>query len=208
MTISIDDTWKHQGCAMYYKDPKRWVCLDCDYDTKSPYGASCHAADHGFTLPNHRKDKSVKTEVPLQLVKKQTTEEYTEQLEPEILKKEEKFNSHTLWPLYKNVQKLRFSPKIEPESDVSREMRYKLEMAKSIQALQMTSTVTPEYLEELKIKYGLKEKPQLESNNNDWMMFMVLQNMHTKPELSFTDMFWNALEKATFQKIKEDILAE
>lgn len=206
MTISIDDTWKHQEGAMYYKDPKRWVCLDCDYDTKSPYGASCHAADHGFKLPSHRKDKPVKIEVPLQLVKKQTTDEYTKQ--SKITKKEEKFNSHTLWSSRQNVQKPRFSPKIEPESDISREMRYKLEMAKGIQALQMTGVYPPEELDKLKIKYGLKEKPQPESNNNDWMVFMALQNIQTPPEPSFTDMCWSALEKAMLEKIKKDSLTE
>ena len=207
MTINIDDTWEYQVGSMYYKHTqRRWVCLDCDYDTKSPYGAGCHATSHGITLPNRRKNKHVKIQVQLHTVKKQTTDEHTKQ--PKISKKEKKFDSHTILSLHKNVQKPRFSPKIEPESHISREMRYKLEMAKSIQALQMTGTVTPEYLEDLKIKYGLKEKPPPESNNNDWMMFMVLQNMQTNPEPSFTDRCWSALEKAMLEKIKKDILVE
>jgi len=61
MTMQLDDSWENHGGPIYYRNSEqRWICVDCDYDTTSPFGASCHAAIHGITLPNARKKEPVK----------------------------------------------------------------------------------------------------------------------------------------------------
>ena len=210
MTINIDDTLEHQGDSMYYKHTqRRWVCLDCEYDTKSPYGASCHAASHGLTLPNHRKEKPKKIQVPVQIVKKSIIDEHTNQPDPEIPKKEERFNPDTNpWPLIRTVEKPHFMPKIEPEDPILLQMKKKLKIAQQVQALQMTGVFSKEQIEELRIQYGLTEKPQPESNNNNLMLYLMLQNSQNNREPSFSDKLWNALEKAMIEKIKEEELTQ
>jgi len=60
MAIQLDDSWKHKAGPIYYQHSKRkWYCVNCEYETKSPNGANSHAASHGEILPSHRKKEKV-----------------------------------------------------------------------------------------------------------------------------------------------------
>ena len=176
MTMQLDDSWENHGGPIYYRSSEqRWICVDCDYDTTSPYGASCHAAIHGITLPNARKKEPVK--------KPQSQA----QIEP---KKEEKsqFTYTRKGSIFdvigknQNPQPQRSYSKYDYEMEVERQ-KQKLFTKKLILLMtyKQAGPCTDEELEEIKIMLGLAErkdpkiKIQKQQTRDRWLMLIAME---------------------------------
>ena len=175
MTITIDDTWQHQGGEMYFKKPKRWVCLDCDYDydTTSPYGAGCHAAKHGFRLPNARKKKPMK--------KSQSQV----QIEPKIEKKSQITHNGLVSDVTDrntNLQPRRRYSKDEYETWVKNQGdNQRTKKLVLLSQWKLSGLLTDEELEEKKFELGLAERPdpkikiQKQETREKWLMLIAME---------------------------------
>jgi len=203
MTVNINSgDWKTDNGIMYYSQKNReWYCKECEKSFISPRPAGTHSDFHSITLPYARKEK---IEVPLHVVKKLKIEENIKSSEPSIAKNEQRFSSDTNHrSIVQNIEKPHFTPKLEPKSAQTRINESKIRLAMMLRQLESLGVCSKEYIDELRIKYGMMEKPEPVDNSN-MILFLMMQNMQNYREPSFSERLWNALCKAMYEKMKQE----
>lgn len=209
MKVDINSgDWTPRNDFIYYSQKNReWFCTKCELFMASPRTARSHSDSHTLSLPCSRKEK---VEIPLHVIKKLKVKENTKSSEPNIPKNEKKFNPDTNYrSIVQNIEKPHFTPKSEPKSALSREIDAKIELAMMVRQLEILGVCSKEYIEKLKIKYGLTIKTEPKPiDNSNMILFLMMQNMQNYQQPSFSERLWDGLCKKMAEKMEKETTAQ